>query len=88
MTLPELPPGDGSFRYEISLSFDEGVRPLEAGDAIIFLPLLSLLHSLELESRLPFLQVHLELHFVEILHHFVKEWVIRLLRQQCSGVGA
>ena len=86
MTLPELPPGDCTSRYEISLSFDEGVRPLEARDAIISLPLLSLLHSLELESRLPFLQVHLELHIVKILHHFVKEWVIRFLRQQRSGV--
>ena len=88
MTLPELPPGDGSFRYEISLSFDEGVRSFEAGDSILFLPLLSLLHSFELNSRLSLLQVHLELHFVEILHHFVKEWVIRLLGQQCSGIGA
>ena len=86
MTLPELPPGDCTSRYEISLSFDEGVRPLEARDAIISLPLLSLLHSLELESRLPFLQVHLELHIVKILHHFVKEWVIRFLRQQRGGV--
>lgn len=80
VALSKLPPGYGAPRHQIFLALDERVRTFQKVDPLLLFSLFALLHALEVNAGLAQLQVHLQLHLIEVLHHLVVLRVARLLK--------